>query len=215
MEHQYFERTAHHMYGRRDARGDGPKKLPESLRSRLYHGECRLLRHRRRDLDRSAHYDRLERPSSNILTRQYGKNEPSKKNGHGGRDRIIDHALRVYHCLYICERRGDRGDRRFQQPELHYIAMNLFLPLVGRALADASITINTNLPGPSAPSAGLAGLIINFYSFALMMSGILAFGAIVWGGIKYATGRGNPSAESEGRSWITNALLGLLLLAAA
>ncbi len=77
-----------------------------------------------------------------------------------------------------------------------------------------SITINPNLPG-TYPVNSVAGIIQNFYFFALAIAGILAFGAIVWGGIKYATSRGNPSAESEGKSWITNALLGLLLLAGA
>lgn len=76
------------------------------------------------------------------------------------------------------------------------------------------LTINPNLPGVG-PVDSVPGFVTNFYSFALMMAGILAFGAIVWGGIKYATGRGNPAAESEGKSWITNALLGLLLLAGA
>ncbi|RJQ28727.1 hypothetical protein C4571_03075, partial [Candidatus Parcubacteria bacterium] len=30
-----------------------------------------------------------------------------------------------------------------------------------------------------------AGIIVNFYQFALMIGGVLAFGAIVYGGIKY------------------------------
>ncbi len=76
------------------------------------------------------------------------------------------------------------------------------------------ITINPNLPGV-ASSTSFPGLVSGFYSFALLMAGILAFGAIVYGGIKYAVSRGNPSAESEGKSWITNALIGLLLLAGA
>ena len=86
--------------------------------------------------------------------------------------------------------------------------------IVSAALA-ANVQINSNLPGVNASSTGIAGFIANFYSFALIIAGILAFGAIVYGGIKYATGGGNPSAESEGKSWITSALLGLLLLAGA
>ncbi len=78
----------------------------------------------------------------------------------------------------------------------------------------ADITINSNLPGTSS-STSVSGVIQNFYSFALAIAGILAFGVIVWGGIKYATGGGNPSAESDAKSWITGALLGLLLLAGA
>ncbi len=89
--------------------------------------------------------------------------------------------------------------------------MNHYLPL--KALA-ATITINSNLPGINSSST-FPGVVAGFYTFALLFSGILAFGAIVFGGIKYATGRGNPTAESEGKSWITNALLGLLLLAGA
>ncbi len=91
--------------------------------------------------------------------------------------------------------------------------MNLASFISPKALA-ASITINPNLPGINTTSSP-AGFVANFYSFALLLSGILAFGVIVWGGVKYATGRGNPSSESEAKSWITGALLGLLLLAGA
>lgn len=86
-----------------------------------------------------------------------------------------------------------------------------FVPL----FAVATATINVNLPGPSSAASGIAGWIVNFYSFALTISGILAFGAISYGGIKYAFARGNPSAESDAKSWILNALYGLLLLAGA
>jgi Type IV secretion system pilin len=89
--------------------------------------------------------------------------------------------------------------------------MNYF---INSALA-ASVNITTTLPGPNGASAGVGGFVANFYTFALLISGILAFGAIVWGGVRYAAGRGNPSSESEGKSWITNALLGMLLLAGA
>jgi Type IV secretion system pilin len=86
--------------------------------------------------------------------------------------------------------------------------------IVLRAFA-ATVNINTNIPGTNSTNAGVPGIIQNFYYFALAIAGILAFGAIVYGGVKYATGRGNPSSESEGKSWITGALLGLLLLAGA
>ena len=74
--------------------------------------------------------------------------------------------------------------------------------------------INVNFPGNNVTST-VPGVITNFYNFALIIAGILAFGAIVYGGVKYAAGAGNPSSQSEGKSWITNALLGLLLLAGA
>jgi hypothetical protein len=55
----------------------------------------------------------------------------------------------------------------------------------------------------------------SFYDFALMIGGVLAFGAIVYGGVLYAASMGNPSRQSEGKEWIKSALLGLLLLAGA
>ncbi len=84
------------------------------------------------------------------------------------------------------------------------------------AAPPATITINPNIPGTQDVSqVGPCGWVVNFYNFALLLSGILAFGAIVFGGFLYATSAGNPSRQSEGRSWIQSALLGLLLLAGA
>ena len=48
-----------------------------------------------------------------------------------------------------------------------------------------------------------------------MISGVLAFGAIVYGGIKYTLAAGNPSGQSEGKEWVKGALTGLLLLVGA
>lgn len=89
-------------------------------------------------------------------------------------------------------------------------------PLFAFAGSTAAVTINPNIPGVyNVSTAGPCGWIVNFYNFALIMAGILAFGAIVFGGFKYATSAGNASKQSEGRSWIWSALLGVLLLAAA
>jgi len=79
-----------------------------------------------------------------------------------------------------------------------------------------AVTINPNIPGISNVStAGPAGWIKGFYNFALLAAGILAFGAAVFGGFKYATSAGDASKQSEGRAWIWSALLGILLLAGA
>ena len=78
----------------------------------------------------------------------------------------------------------------------------------------AQAVINVNIPGGQPASINNpCTTVINFYWFALLISGILAFGAIVWGGVKYTIAAGNPSAQSEGKDWIMGALLGLLLLA--
>jgi len=80
-----------------------------------------------------------------------------------------------------------------------------------------AVSISMSLPGPNVNSVttGPAGFVANFYQFALMLSGVLAFGAIVYGGVKYVTAAGNPSGQSDGKQWIEGALLGLLLLAGA
>lgn len=92
----------------------------------------------------------------------------------------------------------------------------VIFPLVVFGQTQATITINPNLPGISNISTvGPCGWIVNFYTFALIIAGILAFGAMVYGGFRYATSVGNASKQSEGRSWIWNALIGMLLLGGA
>ena len=80
----------------------------------------------------------------------------------------------------------------------------------------ATISISSNIPGMAVTASTTPGQYVQgFYSFALMIGGVLAFGAIVYGGILYAASGGNPGQQSEGKEWVKNALLGLLLLAAA
>ncbi len=87
-----------------------------------------------------------------------------------------------------------------------------FLFLVAHA-----VTISTAIPGtnPNSTSSSPGAFVANFYQFALMIGGILALGAIVYGGVRYVASAGNPSAQSDGKEWIWGALIGLLLLAGA
>lgn len=82
------------------------------------------------------------------------------------------------------------------------------------ALAAEPTKIDTTLPGRH-PSDVPGGVVANFYEFSLAIAGVLAFGAIVYGGVKYTFAAGNPSGQTEGKEWIKGALLGLLLLASA
>lgn len=84
------------------------------------------------------------------------------------------------------------------------------------AQTQAAITINPNIPGVyTISNKGPCGWIVDFYTFALTVAGILALGAIVYGGFKYATSAGNASKQSDGRSFILSSLVGLLLLGCA
>lgn len=66
--------------------------------------------------------------------------------------------------------------------------------------------------GTPAPAANPGAIVGQVYQFALLIGGLMAFGAIVYGGIKYTVSAGNPSGKSDGREWIYGALWGLLLL---
>jgi hypothetical protein len=82
-------------------------------------------------------------------------------------------------------------------------------------IATALPGTSTNCSTPGATSCDPAAYINDFYKFALLVGGILAFGSVVYGGIRYMTSVGNPSGQHEAREWIESALLGLLLLAGA
>jgi len=86
------------------------------------------------------------------------------------------------------------------------------------AIAPASaVTISPYIPGMPQSSNGTSpgSFISGFYSFALLIGGILAFGAMIYGGVKNAISGGNPTMQSDGKKWIWSALLGLLLLGGA
>ena len=99
---------------------------------------------------------------------------------------------------------------------LLFLISGLFITSV--AFAQTQIIISTSVPGTYPPTSGTGGpgaLIANFYQFALMIGGVLAFGVIVYGGVKYMASAGNPSSQSDAKEWIEAALLGLLLLVGA
>ena len=81
--------------------------------------------------------------------------------------------------------------------------------------AAVTLSISGSLPGLSANPTNPGSWINGFYTLALMLGGVLAFGAVVYGGVLYAASAGNPSKQTEGKEWIWAALTGLLLLAGA
>ncbi len=94
-------------------------------------------------------------------------------------------------------------------------ALFLTICLLTAANFSVAATSITGTPSSPTPSADPLGIINNLYQFTLLIGGLLAFGAIVYGGIKYILAAGNPSGQTEGREWIKSALLGLLLLMGA
>lgn len=98
---------------------------------------------------------------------------------------------------------------------LLFILVGMILFAAPAVFAQTQITISSSVPGSYPQTSGTGGpgsFVANFYQFALAIGGVLAFGVIVYGGIKYMTSAGNPSGESDAKEWIEAALLGLLLL---
>lgn len=101
-----------------------------------------------------------------------------------------------------------------------YLGIGLLLIFgfyLNTATAD-SAPVNISIPGTSVATQqnpNPAGIIINFYQFALMLGGLLAFVIIVFAAIQHTVSADNPSKQSDAKDMIKQALLGLLLLAGA
>ncbi len=65
---------------------------------------------------------------------------------------------------------------------------------------------------PASNIVNLPQLVSNVYNFAYLIGGLLAFGAVVYGAVRYTFSAGNSSAQSDARDQITQAAFGLLLL---
>ena len=73
----------------------------------------------------------------------------------------------------------------------------------------------TTCPGSAETAQSPAAYIARFYQFALMLAGMLAFGMIIFGAIQYIVSAGNPTAQSDARDRIFQALWGVALLLGA
>ena len=68
-------------------------------------------------------------------------------------------------------------------------------------------------PGMKITDIGL--LLSRIISVALMVAAIMVFAFLVWGGIQWISSGGDKGKVEEARSRITNALIGLAIVAAA
>ena len=87
----------------------------------------------------------------------------------------------------------------------------IFARLISVASASTHATVTT---GGSAPATtpGIDKIVLELYQFALLGAGLLAFVVILYGAAKYTLSGGSPSAKTEAKDKILQALLGLLLL---
>ena len=72
------------------------------------------------------------------------------------------------------------------------------------------------LSGTNCPSAATpAGYVARIYQFGLMIAGLAAFGALVFGAIKYILSAGSIVSQQDAKDQMTSAIWGLLLLLGA
>lgn len=58
----------------------------------------------------------------------------------------------------------------------------------------------------------LADYVKYIFYFAIAISGLLAFGALIYGGVRYLTSAGNPAAVADAKDQIFAGILGLIIL---
>ncbi len=97
--------------------------------------------------------------------------------------------------------------------------LRLIIALLGLLLPAAALAAGAGTGGSGATegqgAVSLSAQVTNIYNFALLLGGLLAFGAIVYGAARYTLSAGSPSAQSDARDQITQALIGLTLLLGA
>jgi hypothetical protein len=98
-----------------------------------------------------------------------------------------------------------------------FIELGILSLFIFPALVLAQTQISVGIPGnlPNSTSTAPGAFVANFYQFAIFIGGILAFGVVVYGGVRYMASAGNPSGQSDAKEWIWGALIGLALLAGA
>jgi len=90
-----------------------------------------------------------------------------------------------------------------------FLRMNIVL-----AQVDTSTSFTISYP-PFAEAENIADLVIKLYNYALGISGTLAVIMIVYGGLKYLSSPGNPSALTDAKDIIYNAVFGIVILTGA
>lgn len=74
------------------------------------------------------------------------------------------------------------------------------------------------IPGATAPATtktALPDYIRYVFQFSLFLGALIAFGSFIYGGVRYLTSAGSPSAQKDAKSQISAGILGLIILISA
>ena len=91
---------------------------------------------------------------------------------------------------------------------------SLFVLFILVNFSFAQRELEVPIPGMSTKPL-LPEYIVGIYNFALMIIGIICFGALLYGGFRYLISAGNPTVMANARDQIFSALLGLIILFSA
>jgi len=98
---------------------------------------------------------------------------------------------------------------------LFFFAIFLISPLATFSIGGCR---QPEVPIPGLTTTCLPALpdyIVAIYNFALMIIGIVCFGALIYGGFRWLTSAGNPAALADAKDQIFSAILGLIILFSA
>lgn len=91
--------------------------------------------------------------------------------------------------------------------------------LIGLVLTTGVMAQDTEvdypMEGPTTTRVSLGEYVSYIYRFALILGGLIAFGAFVYGGFTYLTSAGNAEAVNSAQSYMVGGVTGLLLLLAS
>lgn len=99
---------------------------------------------------------------------------------------------------------------------LIFLLAIFFLFILVNFSSAAERKLEVKIPGLETDTLpALPDYIVAIYNFALMIIGLICFGAIIYGGIRYLTSAGKPAAMADAKDQIFAALLGLIILFSA
>jgi len=109
---------------------------------------------------------------------------------------------------------------KFRKSKLLILFLLLFL-LLGASfvLAQKPLEITyPQIPGavtPTTAKTALPDYIRYVFQFSLFLGALIALGSFIYGGVRYLTSAGSPSAQKDAKSQISGGILGLIILISA
>jgi len=81
--------------------------------------------------------------------------------------------------------------------------------------ATTALAYDINISRPPGGFSDIGSLISNLLTVAMVLSGLIVFAFLVWGGVQWITSGGDKAGVEAARNRITAALIGLVIVGAA